>query len=344
VTTMALGFGVWVHHMFATGLPNLSLSFFSGASIIIVIPSAVAVFSWTATIWTGRPVITTAFLFFAGMIVLFVIGGVSGFMTASAPLDWQLTDTYFVVAHLHYVLIGINVFPVVGGLYYWFPKFTGRLLNERLGRWNFWTMFVGFNVAFLPMHLLGIMGMPRRIYTYPAGMGWGTTNLVITAGALLFAAGVLLLFVNVALSLKRGAPAGDNPWDAPTLEWATSSPPPPYNFAVIPSVASRHPLWEEKLGEAESRSRLDEGLLLDRGRETVGTTPLDAEPDLILEMPADTPAPFVLALGLAILFTGAAGHWWWVAAAGSALAALALLVWFWPRRVHADEPAELAHG
>jgi cytochrome c oxidase subunit I+III len=344
VTTMALGFGVWVHHMFATGLPNLSLSFFSGASIIIVIPSAVAVFAWTATIWTGRPVIRTAFLFFAGMIVLFVIGGVSGFMTASAPLDWQLTDTYFVVAHLHYVLIGINVFPVVGGLYYWFPKFTGRLLDERLGRWNFWTMFVGFNIAFLPMHLLGIMGMPRRIYTYPPGMGWGTTNLVITAGALIFAAGVLLLFINVALSLKRGAPAGDNPWDAPTLEWATSSPPPPYNFAVIPSVVSRHPLWEEKLGEAESRSRLDEGLLLDRGRETIGTGPLDAEPDLILEMPADTPAPLVLALGLAILFTGAAGHWWWVAAAGAALAALALLLWFWPRRVHADEPAEPAHG
>ena len=346
VTTMALGMGVWVHHMFATGLPDVALSFFSGASLVIVIPSAVAVFSWTATIWTGRPVVTTAFLFFAGMIVLFVIGGVSGFMTASAPLDWQLTDTYFVVAHLHYVLIGINVFPVVGGLYFWFPKITGRMLGERLGRWNFWTMFVGFNLAFLPMHLLGVLGMPRRIYTYPAGMGWTTTNLVVSIGALLFAIGVLLLLINVAVSLRRGQAAGQNPWGAPSLEWATASPPPPYNFPVIPSVASRHPLWEAALGEAEGRSRLDEGLRLDRGRETIATTPLDAEPNLILEMPPDTPAPFLLALGLAAISIGAAGHWWWVSGAGGGLAAVALLMWFWPRRVHADEPSPkgAAHG
>ncbi|WP_454884954.1 cbb3-type cytochrome c oxidase subunit I [Sphingomonas oryzagri] len=167
VATMILGFGVWVHHMFATGLPGLSLSFFSGASIIITFPSAVAVFAWLATIWTGRPVITTAFLFFSSMILLFVIGGVSGFMTASVPVDWQLTDTYFIVAHIHYVLIGINVFPVVGATYFWFPKMTGRFMNERLGRWNFWTMFLGFNLGFLPMHLTGLLGMPRRVYTYP---------------------------------------------------------------------------------------------------------------------------------------------------------------------------------
>ena len=171
VATMILGSGVWVHHMFATGLPNLAMSFFSGASIIISVPSAVAVFAWIATIWLGRPVITTAFLFFASMIVLFVIGGVSGFMTASVPVDWQLTDTYFIVAHMHYTLIGINVFPVVGALYYWFPKVTGRMLDERLGRWNFWTMFIGMNLAFLPMHLTGLFGMPRRVYTFPDGMG-----------------------------------------------------------------------------------------------------------------------------------------------------------------------------
>jgi cytochrome c oxidase subunit I+III len=160
VATMIFGFGVWVHHMFATGIPGLGLSFFSGASIVIVFPSAVAVFAWLATIWTGRPVITTAFLFFSSMILLFVIGGVSGFMTASVPVDWQLTDTYFVVAHIHYVLIGINVFPVVGAVYFWFPKMSGKLLDERLGRWNFWTMFIGFNVGFLPMHLSGLWGMP----------------------------------------------------------------------------------------------------------------------------------------------------------------------------------------
>ena len=189
VATMILGFGVWVHHMFATGLPGLGLSFFSGASIMIVLPSAVAVFAWLATIWLGRPVITTAFLFFSSMILLFVIGGVSGFMTASVPVDWQLTDTYFVVAHIHYVLIGINVFPVVGAVYFWFPKMTGRMLDERLGRWNFWTMFIGFNLAFLPMHLTGLLGMPRRVYTYAAYGGWGTLNLITSIGSFVFAVG-----------------------------------------------------------------------------------------------------------------------------------------------------------
>jgi len=339
VATMALGFGVWVHHMFATGLPSLALSFFSGASLIITIPSAVAVFAWTATIWLGRPVITTAFLFFASMIVLFVIGGVSGFMTASTPVDWQLTDTYFVVAHIHYVLIGINVFPVVGAIYYWFPKMTGRLLDERLGRWNFWTMFVGFNLGFFPMHIVGLMGMPRRIYTYPHGMGWSGANLIISIGSFLFALGVLMLLVNVAVSLKRGRAAGRNPWDAPTLEWSTSSPPPPYNFEVIPEVASRHPLWEDQLDESPARSRLDEGLLLDHGRETIGTTPLDAVPDLILEMPPDTVAPFCLAVGMTVLFAAAIPHLWWLAAIGAVICGLSLTAWFWPRTIPPDAPA-----
>ena len=189
VATMILGFGVWVHHMFATGLPGLGLSFFSAPRLPSRIPSAVAVFAWLATIWLGRPVITTAFLFFSSMILLFVIGGVSGFMTASVPVDWQLTDTYFVVAHLHYVLIGINVFPVVGAIYFWFPKMTGRLLDERLGRWNFWTMFIGFNLAFLPMHLTGLLGMPRRVYTYAPDMGWDTLNLITSVGSFVFAVG-----------------------------------------------------------------------------------------------------------------------------------------------------------
>jgi cytochrome c oxidase subunit I len=339
VGTMALGFGVWVHHMFATGLPSLALAFFSGASLIITIPSAVAVFAWVATIWTGRPVITTAFLFFASMIVLFVIGGVSGVMTAATPVDWQLTDTYFVVAHIHYVLIGINVFPVAGAIYYWFPKMTGRLMNERLGRWNFWTMFIGFNVCFLPMHTLGLLGMPRRIYTYPADMGWATQNLVVSLGAVLFAIGVLLLLINVGLSLKRGRPSGQNPWGAPTLEWSVPSPPPSYNFAVIPTVASRHPLWEDQLNESPARSRLNEGFLLDHGRETIATTPLDGEPNLILEMPTDTLAPFVLAVGMSVLFTGGLFHAWWLAGAGAVVCILALVNWFWPRRVHADMEA-----
>ena len=269
VATMVLGFGVWVHHMFATGLPGVSLSFFSAASIIIAVPSAVGVFAWLATIWTGRPVFTTPFLFFASFIILFTIGGVSGYMTGSVPVDWQLTDTYFVVAHLHYVLIGINVFPVVGATYFWFPKFTGRMMDERLGRWNFWTMFIGFNLGFFPMHISGLLGMPRRIYTYAEGMGWDWVNLITTLGSFLFGIGVLIFVWNVVKSLKRGAPAGDNPWDAPTLEWATSSPPPPYNFAVIPIVASRHPLWEDRLGSEGEHSH-------DRRRPGAGAWPRSA--------------------------------------------------------------------
>jgi cytochrome c oxidase subunit I+III len=340
VATMILGFGVWVHHMFATGLPGLGLSFFSVASIVIVLPSAVAVFAWLATLWLGRPVVTTAFMFFASMILLFVIGGVSGFMTASVPVDWQLTDTYFVVAHLHYVLIGINVFPVAGATYFWFPKMTGKFLDEKLGRWNFWTMFLGFNLAFFPMHIAGLLGMPRRIYTYADGMGWDTLNMIITIGSFLFAAGVLLLFINVFKSLKSGAPAPANPWDAPTLEWSVPSPPPAYNFAVIPTVVSRHPLWDGRLNENGIVSSLERGMLLEQGKETVATSPLDASPDMIMEMPEDTLAPVTLAFAISILFVGLLLKVWPLAIAGAAVGALAILVWLWPRReLREREPA-----
>ncbi|WP_297296029.1 cytochrome c oxidase subunit I [uncultured Methylovirgula sp.] len=334
LATMTLGFGVWVHHMFATGLPTLALSFFSGVSIIIAIPSAVAVFAWTLTIWLGRPVITTAFLFFASMIVLFVIGGVSGFMTGSVPVDWQLTDTYFVVAHIHYVLIGINLFPVLGGLYFWFPKFTGKLLDEKLGMASFWTSFIGFNVAFLPMHLTGLLGMPRRVYTYQAHMGWDTLNMITSIGAFIFAVGVLLTFVNVIASLRRGRAAGPNPWDAPTLEWSVPSPPPPYNFAVLPTVASRHPLWERRLGETDASS-LEAGMILDHDRETIGTTALDSEPDVILKMPFDSPAPFILTLGVSAIFAGLVVPWhlWPLTAVGCIVTVAAILIWLWPEPV-----------
>ncbi len=351
VATMILGFGVWVHHMFATGLPGLGMAFFSGASILIVLPSAVAVFAWLATIWLGRPVITTAFMYFSSMIVLFVIGGVSGFMTASVPVDWQLTDSYFVVAHLHYVLIGINVFPVLGAVYYWFPKMSGRLMDERLGRWNFWLTFIGFNLAFLPMHLTGLWGMPRRIYTYPDGMGWDTLNMITTIGAFVLAFGVLLFVVNVFKSLKSGAPAGANPWDAATLEWSVPSPPPPYNFGVIPTVASRHPLWEERLEENGVRSSIDRGMLLDESKEMIATTALDAQPDMILEMPEDSFAPLILAIGASLVFVGLLLRTWSLAGAGAVVAIVALVAWLWPRReLREREPepqtphTEAAHG
>jgi heme/copper-type cytochrome/quinol oxidase subunit 1 len=346
VATMVLGFGVWVHHMFATGLPSVSLSFFSAASIIIAVPSAVGVFAWIATIWTGRPVFSTPFLFFACFIVLFTIGGVSGYMTGSVPVDWQLTDTYFVVAHLHYVLIGINVFPVVGAVYFWFPKFTGKMMDERLGRWNFWTMFIGFNVGFFPMHISGLLGMPRRVYTYADGMGWDWLNLITTLGSFMFAIGVLLFVFNVVKSYRNGAIAGNNPWDAPTLEWATTSPPPPYNFVVIPTVASRHPLWEGRFGEGageQERSYVHAGLVLDHGRETVGTSPLDAQPNIILKMPTDSFAPFILSLTVTTIFVGLAFNIWWLVIVGVLATGADIIGWLWPAR-SLGETAEPADG
>jgi cytochrome c oxidase subunit 1/cytochrome c oxidase subunit I+III len=345
VATMILGFGVWVHHMFATGLPVMSLSLFSAASFVIAVPSAVAVFAWIATIWTGKPQFTTPFLFFAGFIMLFVIGGVSGFMTASVALDWQLTDTYFVVAHLHYVLLGINVFPVIGGIHFWFPKMSGRMMDERLGKWTFWTMFVGFNAAFFPMHISGLLGMPRRIYTYPAVLGVGWPNLISTVGAFIFAAGVLLFLINVARSLRSGAPAGANPWDAPTLEWATSSPPPVYNFATIPQVASRYPLWEDRLQENDDRSSIGDGapdgMVLDQGKETIGVTPLDAEPNVVLKMPGDSILPFLLSLGMAVLFAGLLCKVFWLIGAGGVAEVIVLMLWLTPRPHAGTERVEV---
>lgn len=330
ITTMILGFGVWLHHMFATGLPFMALAFFSGASFIITIPSAIAVFAWVATIWTGRPVITTAFLYFAGFISMFVIGGVSGVVTAAVAADLQLTDTYFVVAHLHYVLIGINLFAVLGALFVWFPKMSGRMLDERWGKWSFWIVFGGFNIAFFPMHITGLLGMPRRIYTYPADVGWTTVNLISTIGSFILAVGLLVYFLNIFVSLRRGAIAGPNPWDAPSLEWTTSSPPPPYNFAVIPYVTSRHPLWEARLEGRASGFEPREGLELAVGKEALATSAVEAVPEAILKMPADSVTPFIVTLAMSVGFSAALVHLWWLAVVGGVATTLGVLVWLWP--------------
>jgi len=240
------------------------------------------------------------------------------------------------VAHLHYVLIGINLFPVAAGLYYWFPKMTGRLMDERLGRWNFWTMFVGFNLGFFPMHISGLLGMPRRIYTYPSGLGWDTVNLITTIGAFLFAVGVLLLVVNVVRSRARGAPAGPNPWDGPTLEWATSSPPPPYNFAVIPTVGSRHPLWEKRLEEG-GRSVVHEGPTLDESKTTLETSPLDGQLTDVLHMPEDTLYPVLHALAVMTTFYGLLLRSTWLSVAGAVLVLALTIGWLWPTARELEE-------
>jgi cytochrome c oxidase subunit I+III len=273
VTTGFVGFGVWVHHMFATGLPQLGESYFTASSLIITIPTGLQIFCWIATLWGARVRFATPLLYVLGFFLTFLIGGLTGVMLASVPLNLQVHDSMFVVAHLHYVLIGGAVFPLIGAVYFWFPKVTGRLLDERAGKWSFWLLVIGFNVTFFPLHQLGLHGMPRRVYTYLEESGWSHLNLVATAGTALIAASLLVTAANVARSRVRGAMSGANPWRAETLEWATTSPPPPYNLDEIPVVRSRDPLWEP-----DEERRVVTGLADDR-REVLVTTLLDATPD-----------------------------------------------------------------
>jgi cytochrome c oxidase subunit 1 len=241
-----LGFSVWAHHMFAVGLDPVADAVFSADSMIIAVPTSIKIFNWIATMWGGKISFKVSMMYAVGFVAMFLIGGLSGISLAIVPIDFQVSDSYYVVAHLHYVLLGGTVFGVFAGVYYWFPKVTGRLLSEKLGQWQFWTMFAGFNLAFFPMHILGLMGMPRRIYTYGGSMGWDTWNLLATMGAFLLAVSVALLVINLVWGLFRGQAAGDDPWDAQTLEWALPSPPPAYNFAAVPKVASRRPFWDQK--------------------------------------------------------------------------------------------------
>jgi cytochrome c oxidase subunit I+III len=239
------------------------------------------------------------------------------------------------------VLLGINIFPVFGGITYWFPKFTGRLMNERIGRIAFWIIFVGFNVGFFPMHISGLLGMPRRIYTYPEGMGWDTSNLITTIGSFLLGIGVLVFAVNALYSARRGNRAPANPWDAPGLEWSVPSPPPAYNFAVLPIIESRHPMWEDRLLPAGRRSSLEEGYLLHQGREALGVHPFSGRPDVILKMPEDAWSPFFLGLFAALFFLGALLHSPLFAIAALIACGATLIAWMWPRRSLAQrEPPE----
>jgi cytochrome c oxidase subunit I+III len=326
VATGFLGFGLWVHHMFAAHLPELGKSFFTAASMLIAIPSAVQIFCWIATLWRGRPEFRTPLLFVLAFFFILVLGGMTGIMVASVPLDAQLHDTYFVVAHLHYVLIGGAVFPLFGAWFYWFPKITGRLMSERLGKWQFWIAFAGFNLAFFPMHQLGMQGMPRRVYTYAESMGWGKLNFIATVGGALFAFSVLLFIVNVFRSHRRGALAGDNPWQAGTLEWAIASPAPAYNFDRMPVVRAREPLWEPKDEIPENVTGLAE-----RSREVLITTVVDAYPDHRLAFPNPTIWPFVSAVAVTALFIGSIFTPWAVVW-GSIPIAIAVTLWFWPSK------------
>jgi cytochrome c oxidase subunit 1 len=325
LATGFIGFGLWVHHMFATSVHMLSQSFFTAASTMIAIPTGVQIFCWIATIWLGRPMWKTPLLFVAGFIAVFTIGGLSGVMLASVPFDGQAHDTYFVVAHLHYVLLGGALFPLFGAFYYWYPKVVGRLMSERLGKWHFWLFLVGVNVTFFPQHLLGLKGMTRRIYTYGESMGWGPLNLVSTVGAVIIVAAMVVFAVNVLWSVRHGEVADANPWDADTLEWLTTSPPPPYNFVDTPMVTSRDGLWAYN-GELPVVT----GLHTDRP-EVLITSMTDTRPVYRHEMPEPTYAPLVM--GVVIAGMLAAGIFTpWGIVVGSFAITIPFYIWAWPKR------------
>jgi cytochrome c oxidase subunit 1 len=328
-----LAFGLWVHHMFATGLPRVGYSFYTAASMAVAIPSGIQIFCWIATIWLGRPSFRTPLLYVVAFVVTFVIGGLSGVMVASVPLDLQFHDSYFVVAHFHYVLIGGAVFPLLGAFTYWFPKLTGRMMSDTFGKWTLGLLFAGFNIAFFPMHIVGMLGMPRRVYTYPAGMGWDMLNMISTVGAFMTAAAVLLFVANVLVSLKRGEPAGPDPWQASSLEWSVSSPPPVYNFAHIPMVSSRTPLWDDPVQRPVAT-----GLKVEY-RENLLTTVLEAIPDVREPSPDPSIWSFVAAVATTALFIGSIFTPWalvWL----SIPTAAALIAWFWPKPGGALEQAD----
>jgi cytochrome c oxidase subunit I len=246
---IAIGFislGVWAHHMFAVGMTSWSNTFFVASSMLVGVPTGIKIFNWTATMYGGKLRFAPPLLFCCGFLLQFLVAGLTGIILAVAPFDWQLHDSYFLVAHFHFTLTGGLVFGLFAGIYYWYPKAIGRMTSKRLGKWHFWLFCIGFNMTFIPQHFLGMLGMPRRIYTYPPGRGWETWNLISSIGVIFQAAGILLFVWNMIRSARWGEPAGDDPWDGWTLEWATTSPPPEYNFEKLPVVRSARPLWDLK--------------------------------------------------------------------------------------------------
>lgn len=330
VGTGFLSFGLWAHHMFTTGLPAISLGFFSAASEAVAIPTGVQIFVFLATCLTGRVIYSVPMLFVSGALAVFVLGGLTGVMVALAPFDWQAHDTYFIVAHLHYVIIGGVLFPILAGLYYYYwPIVSSRRLSDRAGKWAFWLMFIGFNTAFFPMHFSGLIGMPRRIWTYPAGINLDIPNLVSTIGAFVFAAGFLIVVADV-LRPRKGPMTDRNVWNAGTLEWAGEVPDQPWGVRSVPIISSRYPIWDQP----NFIDDIDKGRFYlpdaeEGKRETIVTTVLDAEPVQCLRVPGPSFVPMIAAGFLGASFIAATFHWWWWMFGALFLAVAAIIHWLW---------------
>jgi cytochrome c oxidase subunit I+III len=342
-----LSFGLWAHHMFTTGIPHLSLAIFSAASLLVVIPTAVQIFAWLTTLLKGRPTASLPMLWLFGFLFVFVAGGLTGVMVAVVPFDWQVHDTHFVVAHLHYVLVGGFVFPVIAGLYYWTPQFTGRESDRGLGRLAFWTVFTGFNLTFFVMHWTGLIGMPRRVYTYAAGLGWELPNLVSSIGSFILAIGFALILIDMAVQWRFAPHSRRNPWNAGTLEWAMATPVTAYNFASLPEVSGRDPLAADP--ELPASLAAGGGVLAEPTapgrRETLAVTALDGRPDHVIILPA----PSILPLLAALAVVGAALCFLFGFYSGAAAGALALVAvvlrWLWLTGLGDDpRPLDIGHG
>ena len=307
-----MSWAVWSHHMFTTGMGPTALTVFTITTMLIAVPTGVKIFNWIGTMWGGSIEFKTPMLFAIGFISLFIIGGLSGVSHAVAPSDFQQQDTYYIVAHIHYVLFGGSIFGILAGMYYWFPKLTGRMMGEGLGKWNFWLTFIGMNLTFFPMHYVGLNGMPRRIYTYSEEFGWGLLNSLSSLGYVVLFIGMLLLVINIIQSLRNGRVAGHDPWDAPTLEWSISSPPPVYNFAEIPRVEGRDPYWTTKR-RAEAAGQPVAG---PEARVDVST----------IHMPSPSYWPALVAVGVVLIAAGLLTHYG-LSFVGGVIALLGTIGW-----------------
>jgi cytochrome c oxidase subunit I+III len=344
-----LSFGLWVHHMFAVGIPALAQGFFAAASMAVAVPTAVQVFAWIATLATGRPRWNPPMMWLAGFLATFVLGGLTGVMLAFVPFDWQVHDTHFVVAHLHYVLIGGMLFPLFAALYHWLPLASGRMASPRLAHAGFWLSFIGFHGTFFVMHWTGLIGMPRRVWTYETGLGWDLPNLVSSIFGFVMAFGIAATLLDLALHWRYGRKAAPNPWNADTLEWASGQPPASYNFASLPPLDSRHPLWQQpQLQDSIAAGRYALPRAAHGRRETLGCDPVSGRPREVIHLPGNSLWPLVAGLLLAAMCIALLARSYWLALVAACAAAAVLLRWSWENGAHptavAGEAYDLPEG